>query len=81
MKMNGQMKKTSVLFLLVLTCLTAGAQTIIKGTVLNSSAEPIVGAIIMVDGTVFGAASNAFGEYRIDVKTGGNYSLELKAIS
>ena len=79
--MNGQMKKTSVLFLLVLTCLTAGAQTIIKGTVLNSSAEPIVGAIIMVDGTVFGAASNAFGEYRIDVKTGGNYSLEVKAIS
>ncbi len=81
MKMNGQMKKTSVLFLLVLTCLTAGAQTIIKGTVLNSSAEPIVGAIIMVDGTAFGAASNAFGEYRIDVKTGGNYSLEVKAIS
>ena len=79
--MNGQMKKTSVLFLLVLTCLTAGAQTIIKGTVLNSSAEPIVGAIIMVDGTAFGAASNAFGEYRIDVKTGGNYSLEVKAIS
>ena len=43
MKMNDQMKKTSVLFLLILTCLTAGAQTIIKGTVLNSSAEPIVG--------------------------------------
>jgi TonB-dependent receptor len=81
MKMNDQMKKTSVLFLLFFACLTASAQTIIKGTVVNSSAEPVVGAIIMVDGTAFGAASNAFGEYRIDVKTGGNYSLEVKAIS
>ena len=70
MKMNGQMRKISVLFLLVLTSITADAQTIIKGIVVNSSAEPVVGAIIMVEGTAFGSASNAIGEYRIDVKTG-----------
>jgi TonB-dependent receptor len=81
MKMNIQINKTAILFLLLFTCLTVGAQTIIKGTVLNTSAEPIVGSIIMVEGTAFGAASNAFGEYRIDVKTAGNYSLEVKAIS
>ena len=81
MKMNVQINKTAILFLLLFTCLTVGAQTIIKGTVLNTSAEPIVGSIIMVEGTAFGAASNAFGEYRIDVKTAGNYSLEVKAIS
>ncbi len=75
------MKKKSILFLLFLSCLSVSAQTIIKGTVLNSSAEPVVGAIIIVEGTSFGAASNAFGEYNIDVKNGGNYTIEIKAIS
>lgn len=79
--MNDQMKKKSILFLLFLSCLSVSAQTIIKGTVLNSSAEPVVGAIIIVEGTSFGAASNAFGEYNIDVKNGGNYTIEIKAIS
>jgi TonB-dependent receptor len=81
MKMNDQMKKKSILFLLFLSCLSVGAQTVIKGTVVNSSAEPVVGAIIIVEGTSFGAASNAFGEYNIDVKNGGNYTIEVKAIS
>jgi hypothetical protein len=81
MKMNDQMKKKSILFLLFLSCLSVSAQTIIKGTVLNSSAEPVVGAIIIVEGTAYGAASNAFGEYNIDVKNGGNYTIEVKAIS
>ncbi len=81
MKLNDQMKKKSILFLLFLACFSVNAQTIIKGTVLNSSAEPVVGAIILVEGTPFGAASNAFGEYAIDVKNGGNYTLEVKAIS
>lgn len=67
--------------MLFLSCLSVSAQTIIKGTVLNSSAEPVVGAIIIVEGTSFGAASNAFGEYNIDVKNGGNYTIEIKAIS
>ena len=79
--MNDQMKKKSILFLLFLSCLSVSAQTIIKGTVLNSSAEPVVGAIIIVEGTSFGAASNAFGEYNINVKNGGNYTIEVKAIS
>lgn len=79
--MNDQMKKKSILFLLFLSCLSVSAQTVIKGTVLNSSAEPVVGAIIIVEGTSFGAASNAFGEYNIDVKSGGNYTIEVKAIS
>lgn len=81
MKLNDQMKKKSILFLLFLAVLSVNAQTVIKGTVLNSSAEPVVGAIILVEGTSFGAASNAFGEYTIDVKNGGNYTLEVKAIS
>ncbi|MDP4629969.1 MAG: carboxypeptidase regulatory-like domain-containing protein [Flavobacteriales bacterium] len=81
MKINDEMRKKSILFLMFLSCLTAGAQTVIKGTVLNSSAEPVVGAIIIVEGTSYGAASNAFGEYNIDVKNGGNYTIEVKAIS
>jgi len=81
MKLNDQMKKKSILFLLFLSCLSVGAQTVIKGTVVNSSAEPVVGAIIIVEGTSYGAASNAFGEYNIDVKNGGNYTIEVKAIS
>jgi TonB-dependent receptor len=81
MKMNDQMKKKSILFLLFLSCLSVSAQTVIKGTVLNSSAEPVVGAIIIVEGTSFGAASNAFGEYSIDVKNGGKFTVEIKAIS
>ncbi len=79
--MNDQMKKKSILFLLFLSCLSVSAQTVIKGTVLNSSAEPVVGAIIIVEGTSFGAASNAFGEYSIDVKNGGKFTVEIKAIS
>jgi TonB-dependent receptor len=81
MKINDQMRKKIILFLLFLSNLSVGAQTIIKGTVLNSSAEPVVGAIIIVEGTSLGAASNAFGEYSIDVKNGGKFSIEIKAIS
>ena len=75
------MKKISILFVSVLLSNFAISQSIIKGTVLNSSAEPVVGAIIIVEGTSFGAASNAFGEYSIDVKNGGKFTVEIKAIS
>ena len=79
--MKTQMKKISILFVSVLLSHFAISQSIIKGTVLNSSAEPVVGAIIIVEGTSLGAASNAFGEYSIDVKNGGKFTVEIKAIS
>ncbi len=76
-----KMRKFLVLFLLIGSSVLVNSQTIIKGSVVNSAAEPIVGAIIFIEGTTSGAASNAFGEYSIDVSKGGNYSIQVKAIS
>jgi len=57
------------------------AQTHIGGKVVNASGDPIVGAIIYIEGTTMGAASDAFGTYHIDVPYEGMFNLEIKAIS
>lgn len=53
----------------------------IQGKIVNQQGETVVGAIIMVEGTSKGAASDVFGAYAITGLSSGNYSVEIKALS
>ena len=46
------------------------AQSTIEGTVSDDSGNPLVGANVTVDGTSFGAATGADGDYTIDIPSG-----------
>lgn len=58
------------LLLLQLVCLPSHANSFITGIVTNSEGEPLIGASVMIEGTWAGTATNAKGEYRLNVKEG-----------
>jgi hypothetical protein len=63
----------NVLFLLMLsfTCLFAlGQETRVTGRVTNAADEPVAGASVVVKGRNKGVATNAAGEFAIDVPRG-----------
>ncbi len=66
----------TALLILVMGCAMAFAQTIpIKGTILDSNGEPIIGASVMVVGTNTGVVSDLDGKFTINVKPGSILSV------
>ena len=66
----------TALLILVMGCAAAFAQTIpVKGTVLDTNGEPIIGATIMVVGTNNGVSSDLDGKFTINVKPGSILSV------
>jgi TonB-dependent SusC/RagA subfamily outer membrane receptor len=53
----------------------------IKGKIADSDGQPMVGATVVLKGTVFGTAADANGEYSFNAKTkAGNYDLEFRSV-
>ncbi|MFT2007232.1 TonB-dependent receptor domain-containing protein [Pontibacter sp. 13R65] len=71
----------TVLFFMSFTLVQAQTGSI-QGTVKDSETnEEIIGAIVKIPGTSFGAPTDVFGSYRIDNVPAGTYSLEISSLS
>ncbi len=71
---------TLFLFILLLPSILL-AQGRIKGTVTDlQSGEPLIGANVLVEGTTFGAATDANGEYEISNLNAGTYTVRASYI-
>lgn len=64
------MKLVIGLLVLQLISLSSFANTFIFGIVTNTEGEPLIGANIVVEGTYAGTATNAVGEFRLNVRNG-----------
>jgi hypothetical protein len=73
--------------LLIVVCLiisvTLSAQTgVIKGTISDSNTkETLIGATVLIQGTIKGASSDFDGNFRIDNVKAGSYNLVVSYIS
>lgn len=76
------MKKSVLVFLMILTGLSSFAQTgTIRGQVIeDASGEALIGATVMVEGTSIGATTDFDGNYAIKVDPG-TYNLNISFIS
>ncbi|MBN1637573.1 MAG: carboxypeptidase-like regulatory domain-containing protein, partial [Ignavibacteriales bacterium] len=81
-KMKGKLIKTILLILLVFTTnLFAQKNGKITGNVIDQeTGDPIIGANIMIDGTMLGAASDIDGMFVINAVPEGNYAVTLSCI-
>ncbi len=59
-----------------LFCLSTFARSFIHGTVTDTKGEPLIGVNVVVDGTYIGTATNAEGEFHINLKEG-QYTLRV----
>jgi len=66
--------KKAILFL-VITSLSLYAQSIISGNVTDESGNPLIGANVIVEGTVVGAATDIDGTFSINYVPEGEYTL------
>ena len=66
--------KKAMLFL-VITSLSLYAQSTISGTVTDESGNPLIGANVLVEGTVVGAATDIDGTFSINYVPEGEYTL------
>ncbi|MEG8946365.1 TonB-dependent receptor [Rosettibacter firmus] len=74
------MKKIFVLLIVILS-LDVYAQTgNIKGRVINESAQPVIGANVIIEGTFYGAATDENGNFEIKNIPFGNYVLRISSI-
>lgn len=70
-----------VAIMLVLTLpASAGVTGVITGKVTDSGGNPVVGATIMVNGTPFGAMTDARGEYTVISLEPGTYSVTARMV-
>jgi TonB-linked SusC/RagA family outer membrane protein len=69
----------STLFALfmVLSPSAAWAQNIVKGTVVDESGEPIIGATVMVEGTTTGVSTDFNGKFSITAKVGSQLEVSF----
>ena len=66
--------KKAILFL-VITSLSLYAQSTISGNVTDESGNPLIGANVIVEGTVVGAATDIDGTFSINYVPEGEYTL------
>ncbi len=66
-------------YLLLLFASVASAQSI-KGTVKDAGNEPVIGATIQVEGSGYGAVSDALGSFEIKKLRPGNYKIKISSI-
>ena len=71
-KNNNMKRKLSLLALLLSACITVGAQTAIKGKVLDGSManEPMIGASVQVPGTSVGSVTDIDGNFSFALPEG-----------
>ncbi len=70
------MKRLIGLLVLQLICFSSFANSFIHGIVTNDSEAPLIGANVVVEGSYAGAATNADGRFRINLKDG-SYVLRV----
>ncbi len=70
------MKRVIGLLVLQLICLSSFANTFINGTVKNIEGDPLIGANIVVEGSYAGTATNANGQFRLNLREG-DYVLRV----
>lgn len=58
--------KSLLCFILLLTCMTASAQSRVTGHVTDASGEPIIGASILLQGTSQGGVTDLDGNFSVD---------------
>ena len=61
-----------ILLLLCLTPLTIFAQTLVKGKVVDTQGEPLIGATVLVENTTVGTVTDLNGLFEIQVPSGEN---------
>lgn len=75
--MNSIFKKISLVALLLMLCISAGAQTIdVKGVVVDATNEPVIGATVTVEGTSTRAITDIEGAYTIKAPSKGRLTFE-----
>ncbi len=70
------MKRVIGLLVLQLLCLSTFAQSYLQGIVTGTGEEPLIGANVVIDGTYAGTATNADGEFHINLEDG-QYTLRV----
>lgn len=76
------MKKHVLLFTLSLlfSAFVAHAQHVIRGTVKEKNGDAVIGATVAIEGTKFGAVTDALGAFRISIQNNGTYRLRISSI-
>jgi TonB-linked SusC/RagA family outer membrane protein len=70
-----------VFSLLLMSFATLAQNYTIKGKIADSDGQPMVGATVVLKGTVYGTATNALGDYNFEAKVKpGTYDLEFRSI-
>ena len=64
------MKKLLLLMVGLAIGFTAAAQTVVTGTIVDESEQPLIGATIIVPGTTQGTSSDLNGTFSLQVKKG-----------
>lgn len=76
------MKKIIAIIILLASALSVSAQVKVKGSVKDSKGDPIVGAMIILEGTEnVGSMTDADGKYTITIPEGKNNKLNYSCIS
>ena len=70
------MKRIIGLLVLQLLCYPTFANTFIHGIVAGPGDEPLIGANVVIEGTYMGTATNADGEFRLNLNDG-HYTLRI----
>jgi outer membrane receptor for Fe3+-dicitrate len=71
------MKKLLLLMIGLMLGFSASAQTIVTGTVLDETDQPLIGATVIVAGTTQGTSSDLNGTFRLTVKEGSKVEISF----
>lgn len=70
----------SLFIALVLSATTVNAQTLIQGSILDNSEEPVIGAVVTINGTQTGTASDVDGKFELQTSQKLPFTLTVKLI-
>lgn len=71
-----------IIILLSLLFITSQLQSqyVLKGVITDQTSSPIPGARVFIDKTTYGVITNYKGEYFLELKTKGNYTVAIKMV-
>lgn len=75
------MKRILVLALLLIGCIQLYSQGIIRGTVVDETGFPLIGANVVIDGTTKGVMCDLDGNYSLEGLEAGTYTVVVSFIS
>ncbi|MCU0325090.1 MAG: TonB-dependent receptor [Spirosomaceae bacterium] len=70
----------TIFSLLFVAGVASGQKAIISGNIIDNQKQVVVGASVVLKGTVRGVQTNAKGEYIIKALRGGSYTLEVSSV-